>query len=1308
MTPERWQQIKRIIADALDLDISDRPDFLRQACGGDDTLFDEASAILASQEKRPVLLQLFDTPPKRPAPLAPGDSLLDGRFLLLEFLGRGSVGTVHRALDRNRDEQVALKVLHLKEPDLVARFKNEFRSLQSLRHTNLVRLDELFETEDICFFSMELIEGVNFLEYVRTSAPSGAAFNPNRLLPSLLQLCDGISALHKAGKLHRDIKPANVLVDPTGRVVLLDFSVVREIAARAERQTFVGTPPYMAPEQAQQLQTVSEPADWFALGVMLYDALTGLPPFDGQYWRWVPDESKVRLIDPRALKPAIPNDLADLCVELLARAPKNRPVADDIFRRLQTAGGTLLPSPPEPSRELFVGRGRELTKLHELFERTLAGQAAIASLFGRSGMGKTTLVQKFISELSRQYPNAVILTGRCHQSETVPFKALDEVMGRLSRMLNNLPNSEVEAVLSRDVHLVARLFPALIQVPAIAVSGHRRIDVPDSQEFRKRAFMSLLELLGRLSSRTPLVIAIDDLQWGDLDSAVFFGEFVSSVSPANLLLIASYRSEDLESSPFLKESRRHLSTANPQIVIERIEIGELPPQESTTLAISLLAETVAGSDLPAETAAGSGQAMIIAQESLGSPFLIEQFARYVFDRRNHSPSAEAAQNHTFDLREVIEARIASLPDAARRLLRIVSIAGQPISERVAKAAAGLSSEYFVALKRLCAEPLLRELAAPGGREVEIYHDKVRQILNASLAAGESKELHRQMAVALQQIEPEDASVLARHFLKAEMYDEAVRFTIEAADRASGSLAFARAAQLYREALDLGLLDKSMVFELRKKLGYVLVASGRGVEAAEAFTASADTQDSPSKRIECLRLAADQYLRSGHIKEGIAILRILATSVGIRITEDRWRVASLFLLRKAHIRLRGLRYRERPERDIPREELMRLDVYWSLVVGFGMVDPLLGMTFHAKHLLLALKTGEPYRIGLSLALEAGFSSLQGEEQYSRAQEILRQCKASGLRLNSPHLLGLTSAMGATCAHLTHRLRDAKRLGKHAEEILKSQCTGVAWELATARTFYFSALGWLGDWKELSEEFPGVLRDARERNDLHTVTQLILTAPSTWANVAADRHEAAYEDIDVAISNWSKETQRSFDVPHFLGILQLSALLLYSSRGAQAWALINRNWLRIRRFQLMLRSEFLALTAYQTRGQTALGAAAETSGEERRILLAEAEKCATKIDRRKTTWASPFAELIRASILAMRGRQGESLHRLATAEAEFEYGEFRMYAAATSYCRGLLTGGQAGRDLQDAAEAFMKSQSVVNPQRVVQMLAPGEWR
>lgn len=216
MTPGRGQDLKDVIARALELSLLDRQAFLRKACGDDETLLTELTARLAAEERPTVVARTLSTVRKRPGPFALGDSLLNGRFHLLDLLGSGSVGTVYRALDGERNETVALKVLHSREPDLVARFKNEFRSLQGTHHTNLVRIDEMFEVEETCFFSMEFVEGPNFLEYVRTSKPVGATYNPSRLLPSLLQLCEGISALHHAGQVAQGRKARQCAGGPGG------------------------------------------------------------------------------------------------------------------------------------------------------------------------------------------------------------------------------------------------------------------------------------------------------------------------------------------------------------------------------------------------------------------------------------------------------------------------------------------------------------------------------------------------------------------------------------------------------------------------------------------------------------------------------------------------------------------------------------------------------------------------------------------------------------------------------------------------------------------------------------------------------------------------------------------------------------------------------------------------------------------------------------------------------------------------------------------------------------------------------------
>jgi eukaryotic-like serine/threonine-protein kinase len=1219
-----------------------------------------------------------------------------GPYEIREPLGAGGMGEVWKAYDTRLDRIVAIKT---SKEQFSERLKHEARAASALNHPNIVILYDVLTDDGNDYLVMEYVEG----ETLQAMIARGP-LSLEMLIETGAQVADALDAAHRAELVHRDIKPANILVMPSGVVKLTDFGIAQKfttedgatVTALTATDARVGTVAYMSPEQANDL-SLDGRSDIFSLGSVLYEAACGKCPFHARE----PVETLLAIITQkvrpiRTLRADLPTDFEAILERALAKRKDARfPTAGEMgqsLRRLRAGGASHLPT----RGELFVGREFQLTKLHELFRRTLTGHAVIAECRGPSGIGKTTFLQRFVKELRQAHPEAVILTGRCHESEMVPFKALNEIVGSLSRLLKDFSDSDVEGVLSRDIHLVARLFPSLIQVPAIALREHRGIDIADSQEFRKRAFNSLLELLGRLCSRSPLVIAIDDLQWGDLDSAAFFREFVSSLSPANLLLIASYRSEDRETSQFLKEARKHLSAANPQVIVEQIEIPPLSDSESTKLARCLLAETIN---------APERQAMTIAKESSGSPFIIDQFASYVFNQHTNSIVDEAVQDHTFDLREVIEARIANLPDAARTLLTIVSIAGQPISDRLARVAARLSSEYLLVLEQLCTEHLLRVRETSAGSQVEIYHEQIREILNASLTVEDRTELHREMAAALQEIEPEDPAVLAMHFHEARMDDEATRFTIEAADKAYASLAFERAARLYRDAIVLKPEDRALILQLRRKLGDVLVASGRGVEAAGAYLASAETEDSPSRRIECFRLAADQYLRSGHTLEGISILRRLATSVGIRITESQWRVVLLILLRRALIKLGGLRYHERRECEIAPEQLLRLDVYWSLAVGFSLIDPLLGIMFHSKHLLLALGIGEPYRIGLSLAFEAGFRSLRGYDAYARAEEVLRKCTTLGLQLNRPHLLGLTSAIGATCGILTGRCRDAKQFAIQAVEILESQCTGVAWELATARTYYFVALGLLGEWKELSEKFPWALKDAQERNDLYALTQLMLTAPAFLVSLAADRPEEAYQNVSDAIASWRKGTQRKCDLPHFMSIFELAEVLLYKTSGQQAWDLMSENWGWMRRFLSMFRVEWLVVLAYHIRGRTALAAACATSGEKQRALLAQARDSVAKIKRYKM--GTPFAALIRASIEEMQGRRSSSFRLLGDAEAGFEFLGMRMYAAVARHRRGTLAGGKDGLGLQASARAFMDSQSIVKPQHVVDMYAPGKW-
>jgi eukaryotic-like serine/threonine-protein kinase len=247
-------------------------------------------------------------------PSAPVGLPLFAGYQVLGELGRGGMGLVYQAYDRKRQQMVALKTLQRMDPSALFRLKQEFHALAEVAHPNLVGLYELISTESHCFLAMELVEGDHFLRYVRSGIgdvdcqtvdhvppphpePGSDGVNPisdtryclsftqyERLRAGLTQLAQAISALHAMGKLHRDIKPSNVMVTRNGRVVLLDLGLTVALDLSGVHQTteehVTGTIAYMAPEQAAS-EAQSSASDWYSVGVILYEALTGGLPFTG-------------------------------------------------------------------------------------------------------------------------------------------------------------------------------------------------------------------------------------------------------------------------------------------------------------------------------------------------------------------------------------------------------------------------------------------------------------------------------------------------------------------------------------------------------------------------------------------------------------------------------------------------------------------------------------------------------------------------------------------------------------------------------------------------------------------------------------------------------------------------------------------------------------------------------------------------------------------------------------------------------------------------------------------------------------------
>ncbi|MDB4965511.1 MAG: Serine/threonine-protein kinase PknA [Myxococcales bacterium] len=1201
------------------------------------------------------------------------------RFQVLARIGAGGMGVVYDVYDREQKTRRALKALRTLGGDALMRFKNEFRALSDLHHANLVSLGELIEDGGQWFFTMELIDGNDLLSYVRPDGKLDAA----RLRDTLSQLGRGLAALHTAGKVHRDIKPSNVRVTPDGRVVLLDLGLVtdvaREGAARTSSQQVVGTAPYMAPEQAQS-KPVSAAADWYAVGVVLYEALTGDVPFSGAPLEVLMRKQSESPRPPRQLCCDAPPDLETLCLGLLTIDPTQRAGGNELS--LACGASAMAPmavstSGPVAVAAPFVGRANELSALQNAFAATREHRTVAVLVQGESGVGKTALVRRFADAVAAR--GAVVLAGRCYERENVPYKALDGVIDALTRYMLRIDRADAAALLPVQTALLAMAFPVLLRVDAVARAPRPTSEVRDPLHLRTRVFAAVRELLGRLAERRPLVVVIDDLQWADADSLALLAEIMRAPEAPSLLLVATTRSDGADGPAPACDLGQDVRT---------LPLSGLLHGEAREL-VEILA---AGAPLPVGVEA-------IAAEAAGHPLFIDEMVRHALTLEARPALLEARPALRLD--EALWARLQRLPAEERRIVALVATAGAPLwLETAARAADEDDFQRFSArIAALRAQRLVRTSGAKRRDVVEPYHDRVRQAMTAHLTDDDRIALHACLARALEwsgQFDPEAASA---HWQGAGQADKAARYAAIAAARAAQALAFDRAAELYRRSLALRLPDGAEGRSLQIKLAETLANAGRGSEAAAAFL-QAKQGASDGEAFELQLRAADQYLRCGHIDEGLEAIRSVLEKIDMSppaATPTR-AIASL-LLRRARLRLRGLAFTEREASRIDPRTMARIDASWSVAVALGTVDTIKGADFQTRNLILALDAGEPYRIARALTMESSYVATTGGPGRVRAARLLEVGSQLAERIGHPHAIGYARLAAGFYAFLLGRWQDARPRFAEAEQIFRERCSGCAWELDSVDLFSLWTRYYLGDMAELARLLPSRVHDATVRGDRYGVTNLRTRVAHVVA-LAADDPEAAEREAREAVEGWSHQ---GFHAQHYYQLFAQAEADLYRGDGPTAAALVGERWPQLNR-SLLLEVQFIRLEALHLRARTQLAAARTAAGfDGNRVAAALAD--ARRIERRRMPWATPLATLIRAGAAAVGGDRAGAATMLDGAAKQLDAAGMSLYATVARWRLGHIVDGDNGYALVTAANEWMQAQNVREPRRLAAVLAPG---
>ena len=799
-----------------------------------------------------------------PMAIPPGTRV--GPYHVVSQLGGGGMGEVYRAHDPRLSREVALKVIRRvlsvgpdAQDDALDRLLREAVLASALNHPNIVTIYETGVVESDRYIAMELIEGSTLREMAAQGLAVGRAIGIAR------QVSEALAVAHAAQIVHRDIKPDNVMVRTDGYVKLLDFGLARvqhDMISTAvtgpatETGLLLGTLGYMAPEQARG-EMVTQEADVFALGVMLYELVTGRHPFMASSQLatlhallWETPEP------PSFVNPELPRAIDQLIIEMLQKDARLRPGASEVMYRLNLAHDstiavalsavTVAQPRSVPMREI-VGRDRELDALQHEFERAQRGKGRLVVVSAEAGMGKTTLVDAFIKGLEQQEP-VRIGRGRC--SERL---AGSEAYLPVLEALDSLQKNEQLGSIARLLRALAPSWYAQIMPPSANESSAARLAAETSsgsQERLKREIAALLEELARMQ---PVVLVFDDMHWADPSTTDLLTYLVRRIDTTRLLITATCRPSDLAQArhPFLP------------VKLDLIARGMCREIVPGSLDLAAVAKYIA-LQFP-EHAFPPDLARLVHDRSEGNPLfmtdlirdlrrrqqILQRDGRWVLALDLHAIERELPES----IRSAVLRKIEALDAADRRLLGAASVQGIDFDTVVIAAALQLSEEEVEdRLERLEREhALVKFVDEHEGRDRvltlryrfthQLYHTAFYESLRGTRRAALSRTIAERLVLRTGDEACDCAAALAVLFETARDPVRAAHFWNRAAQASMRLYAHDETARLARRGLDLlasapdsaGNADA----ELDLQLTYAMaLKTGRGYAVPEVGAAYA--------------------------------------------------------------------------------------------------------------------------------------------------------------------------------------------------------------------------------------------------------------------------------------------------------------------------------------------------------------------------------------------------------------------------------------------------------------------------------------
>jgi len=770
-----------------------------------------------------------------------------GRYQVQRLLGEGSKKRVFLAHDTRLDRDVAIAVFKTEGLDEAGRVRaqREARAMGRLGdHPNIVTVYDVGEEAGVTYIVTQYMArgALDHLLHDR----AGHRLALDEALRIATQIAQGLAYAHERGIVHRDLKPANVWLTAEGVAKLGDFGLA--LAVDSTRLTLegmmVGTVTHMPPEQALGRETDAR-SDLYALGVILYEMVTGRPPFVGddtlsvisQHLNTVP-------VAPSWHNPEVPRALEALILRLLAKVPDERP-ADAIA--VQEALAEISPSaeraPVAPAAGQgnrldglagggFVGREREMEELRTAVDDALSGKGRLVLLVGEPGIGKTRAAEEIATYARLR--RAQVLVGRSYEGEGAP--AFWPWVQIVRSHVHDVDAEVVQSEMGSGAGEIARIVSELRE--RLHISPPEPGLEPDQARFR--LFESLTAFFKNAAKTQPLVLILDDLHWADKPSLLLLQFLAREIRDTRLLLIGTYRDAGL--------TRQHpLSQA----------LAELTREQLThRISLRALSQRDVGRFIEITTGRAAPDVLVAAvhEQTEGNPLFVHEVVRLLATNgRLERPEAVTSWSVEIPqgVRDVIGRRLSQLSSECNHVLTVASVLGREFAFGALEQLSEVSGDQLLAaLEEAIGARVINEVPGVVDRYV-FSHALVRATLYEELSTVRRARLHLRAGEVLEQLYGANAEAhlaeLAYQFSQAGErgnVDKAVEYGLKAAERATRSMGFEEAVRQYEVAVAAierrTPPDPARLCQVLLLLGGACSDSGDPERAREVFQRAADT------------------------------------------------------------------------------------------------------------------------------------------------------------------------------------------------------------------------------------------------------------------------------------------------------------------------------------------------------------------------------------------------------------------------------------------------------------------------------------